>query len=266
MALAIMRGKWVAQALHKWLPLVIQAAKPWMSADNIDKGSRGLAEVSANLSGMKVEICCLTPENLNSPWILYEAGALSKTIDDKTRLCTYLLGGIQFQDVEAPLGMFQATKADKDETRALVSTINKAISDPPVPESNLSLVFDALWSQLEEKLKAIPRAEEVAATKRSVEDIVAEILEISRAEANNRKSLEGQVSNIETILSRSPYGNLNWELGKGDAGIFGSTIRLNPNMTAVDIANTVGLASLLDSRPAVTGAKDTVPGKKKDSK
>jgi len=103
------RSKWVAEAMRDWLPLVLQTAKPWMSATDIEKGSRGLNEVSGRLQGMKIGIVCLTPENLETPWILYEAGALSKTIDDKTRLCTYLLGGLQFQHVKPPLGMFQAT-------------------------------------------------------------------------------------------------------------------------------------------------------------
>jgi hypothetical protein len=72
----------------------------------------GLPELSKALAGTKVGIICLTSENKSAPWVLNEAGALSKTIDDKTRLCIYLLGGLQFQDVEPPLGMFQATNAD----------------------------------------------------------------------------------------------------------------------------------------------------------
>jgi len=56
------RSKWVAEALHGWLPLVVQAAKPWMLAKSIDKGTRGLAEVNAGLSGMKIGIDCLTPK------------------------------------------------------------------------------------------------------------------------------------------------------------------------------------------------------------
>ena len=70
------RSKWVAEALREWLPRILQSARPWMSAADIEKGSRGLNEVSSGLQGMKVGLVCLTPENLNAPWILYEAGAL----------------------------------------------------------------------------------------------------------------------------------------------------------------------------------------------
>lgn len=184
------RSKWAAEALRDWLPLVLQAARPWMSEADIDKGSRGLDEVGRALEGMKIGIICLTPENLDARWILYEAGALSKTLDAKTRLCTYLLAGLQFQNVQAPLGMFQATKAEKEETRKLVHTINKALDGEPVPEQNLDAVFDGMWPRLEQKLTALPEVEQVVEAGRSSEEMLAEILEISRAEANRRRKTD----------------------------------------------------------------------------
>ncbi|MFZ3199858.1 MAG: toll/interleukin-1 receptor domain-containing protein [Candidatus Acidiferrales bacterium] len=195
------RSKWVAEAMREWLPVVLQAAKPWMSETDIEKGSRGLTEVSSKLVGMKVGIVCLTSESLNAPWILYEAGALSKTIDDKTRLCTYLLGGLQFQDVEYPLGMFQATNSTKDDTRKLVHTINRSVSENPVTEKNLDQLFDRMWADLEKKIATMPKTESIASTKRPPEEIMTELLELARAEANNRKLLEGKLSEIEWSLN-----------------------------------------------------------------
>jgi hypothetical protein len=200
------RSRWVAEAFRNWLPVLVQAAKPWMSATDIEKGARGLNEVSSSLQGTKVAIVCLTPENLDAPWIHFEAGALSKTIDDKTRLCTYLLAGLKFQDVKPPLGMFQATTADKKDTRALVKTINAAVSDKPVPEAHLDVLFERMWPDLEEKLNKMPNPEQAAAPKRPVEDIVAELLEISRAQVNNTISMQDKLSNLETIANRGQYG------------------------------------------------------------
>jgi hypothetical protein len=116
------RSKHAAQALRDWLPMVVQAAKPWMSSTDIDKGTRGLEEISKALEGMKTGIICLTPENLSAKWIVFEAGGLLKTEDAKSRVCTYLLAGLEPQAVESPLGMFQATRAEKEDTRHLVHT------------------------------------------------------------------------------------------------------------------------------------------------
>jgi hypothetical protein len=181
------RSHWVADALWEWLPLVIQCARPFLSDKGIKKGSRGLHEIGKALEGIRIGISCLTPENLREPWILYEAGALSKTIDDETRLCTYLLGGLNPEDVETPLGMFQATKADAEDTFRLISAINAAIGDDPVPEPRLRETFDAMWPKLEQKLASMPGPEEAVQAKRAPEDMIAEILDISRAEANRRK-------------------------------------------------------------------------------
>src|SRR5258705_8007705 len=105
------RSKHVAEGMFEWIRLVVQAAKPWMSA-GMEKGTRSLNEITNRLSTIKVGIVCLTPENQDAPWILYEAGALSKQIDDKPRLCTFLLGGLTPPNVRLPLGMFQATNSD----------------------------------------------------------------------------------------------------------------------------------------------------------
>jgi hypothetical protein len=170
---------------------------------------------------MKVGVVCLTPENLTAPWILYEAGALSKAIGEKERLCTYLLGGLEFQDVKPPLGMFQATMPTKEDTQKLIRTINKAVSDNPVPEVRLDTVFDRLWAELETKLGNLPEiADQIAVQKRSLDEIVTEILEIARADVRYRDSLQVQLSNIENSLNlghfSSPRGvisvptNANW--------------------------------------------------------
>jgi hypothetical protein len=184
------RSLLVAKAIRKWLPKIIQTAKPWMSDTDIAKGSRGLDDLSKALEGIKVGISCLTPENLREPWILFEAGALSKSLDDRTRLCTFLVGGLQLQDVSPPLGMFQATRAEKEDTRKLMHTINQALSNEPISEEDLNDLFDKMWPTLEDTLKTLPEPTQTVAPKRPLEDMVAEILENARAEASRRKRSE----------------------------------------------------------------------------
>lgn len=185
------RSRWVAEALRDWLPNVIQSAKPWTSDSEIDKGSRWLEEIGKALEAVKIGITCLTPENREAPWIMYEAGALSKTLDPKTRLCTYLLGGLRPQDIKPPLSIFQATKAEKEDTRKLISAINLAINgEDLVPEANLAIAFEKMWPDLEQKLMSMPSPEEVVEAKRTSEEMIAEILELTRDAASSRKKVD----------------------------------------------------------------------------
>jgi hypothetical protein len=96
--------------------------------------------------------------------------------------------------------MFQATKSDKEDARKLVRTINAAVSATPVVDR----VFDRMWPDLQKKLETIPPSSEVAAPERAPEDMMAEILNIARAQADTGESIEARIANIETILNRAP--------------------------------------------------------------
>ena len=113
------RSKAVAEVLRDWLPQVIQAVDPWISSD-IEKGARWGPEITEKLEQSKVGIICLTKDNLDAKWILFEAGALSKTSD--AHVCTFLLDLI-YSDIEYPLAQFNHTEFNKEEVLKLVNTI-----------------------------------------------------------------------------------------------------------------------------------------------
>src|ERR1043165_1194771 len=140
------QSKAVAEALHDWLPNVLQSIEPWMSGSDIDAGARWSAEVTEKLSEVKFGIICLTEENLNRPWILFEAGALSKTIE-KTYVCPYLYG-IESSTVQWPLAQFQSKKSNKSETKELLQTMNLALGDPPLDKERFDRSFEKWWPDL----------------------------------------------------------------------------------------------------------------------
>ena len=108
----------LAQALKKWLPKIVNAFNPWLSSADIDKGARWSSEIASRLAQTKAGIICLTPSNLSEPWILFEAGALSKTLES-TFVCPLLID-LEKSDVSGPLAQFQATKG-KQRRRAAAS-------------------------------------------------------------------------------------------------------------------------------------------------
>jgi hypothetical protein len=64
----------IALALRDWLPPVIQAAKePYMSEKDNEAGTLWDQVISAELEASNFGIVCLTPSNLESRWINFEA-------------------------------------------------------------------------------------------------------------------------------------------------------------------------------------------------
>jgi len=198
------RSHRIAEYFRDNLPTIIQACVPWMSDRDIDKGARGLGELAKILGSTKVGITFLTANNVREPWILYEAGALSKTIDERSRLCTYLLPGLNQEDVEAPLGMFQWTKADMDETWTLLQTINNTVCEHPVAEARLKELFEELfWPKLEVRLKEPSTEERTKLRKRHADDILAEVLDLTRTNVEAIGRLETAITSTKIEVSRT---------------------------------------------------------------
>ena len=86
--------------------------QPWLSQSNIPAGERWAQEVAKELESSNFGIICVTPENLGSPWILFEAGALAKSLQGAKVIP--LLYGLEFSDVTGPLAQFQAKKLGKE--------------------------------------------------------------------------------------------------------------------------------------------------------
>jgi hypothetical protein len=196
------RSQAVAQALRDWLPNVIQAVEPWMSETDIAKGARWGFDMARELDETRVGIICLTPENLNAPWILFEAGALSKTLED-TYVCPYLLD-VRPADLEGPLAQFQAATAEEEDTRKLVQTINRALGDEALAEERVNDAFRVWWPQLQERLASTPAAEGEQETGRSDREILEEMLVSIRALERQiaQVALEGEVR--EPFAARAP--------------------------------------------------------------
>lgn len=175
-------SKLIAEAFRQWIPGVIQAVKPYYSPDDITKGARWGTEIASELDASKVGIICLTRDNLDAPWIMFEAGALSKNID-KSKVCP-LLFGIEPSDIQGPLVQFQAAKFSKDEMRKVIKMINTELGENGLSADVLDSVFEMWWPKLKtdiDKVIAETNGKEKKIEVRSERDILEEILDLTRA-------------------------------------------------------------------------------------
>jgi hypothetical protein len=172
------RSQLLAEHVALFVKQIIQATDPWIST-GMDKGLKWLPEIAAKLDASGLGIVCLTKENLTRPWILFEAGALAKHLNDK--VCTLLLD-VESKDVGLPLEQFQDTKADdKEEVWKLVATIVKEVraagSSPP-PDADLRKMFDEYhWPRFSAQVDALrKKGAAIKPPTRSVEDMFTEVV------------------------------------------------------------------------------------------
>jgi hypothetical protein len=168
----------IAKAMRDWLPRVIQLIEPWMSESDADKGIRWEQRIGVELNQTSCGVFCLTPENLDSRWLNFEAGAIARTVD-KTFVCTYLFD-LKATDIEGPLSSFNHTAAEKEDSRKLIHTLNRAMESRSLSEKIVNDSFEMYWPRLEEALRDLPPVREKP-PQRDMEDMVEEILVSVRA-------------------------------------------------------------------------------------
>lgn len=180
------RSHALAEALHDWLPLVLHYVEPWLSQADIEAGQRWADQVAKELEACNFGILCVTRENVSSPWVLFEAGALAKSMQGSR--VTPLLLGLEFRDITGPLAQFQAKKVERDGLLDVIQSLNQS-AQHAVPGARVTQLFDALWPELEKKVVAIPNLSTPAKHARPQPEILEELVASVR-------TLEGRFRDI----------------------------------------------------------------------
>jgi len=183
------KSKKVGDLLDDWLQCVIQAIDPWMSSKDIDRGALWFSEITGQLQDTPIGIICLTKENQNKPWILFEAGALAKGLSS-SRVCTLLID-LDPIDIKDPLAQFNHTIPNENGIWELVRTLNTYLGDKGLKEKVLEQVFKTYWpsfkSKFQEIIQEIPAVEE---ERRTEDDILKELLSLTRNMDKRIRNLE----------------------------------------------------------------------------
>jgi TIR domain len=247
------RSRAIAEALNDWLRRIIQAVKPFYSPE-IEKGVKWSSEIDDALEGTSFGIVCLTPDNLASPWIHFEAGALSKAKDAK--IWTFL-HGLTPADVPPPLGKFQHTVAEKEDTLLLVKTINRRLDEVGGESLNERLLednFETFWPQLKAKLDASQKVGELQSRPNQTEKqrderaILNEILESVRNQERRLTSVEASLalrndqpqSRTQTLPLGEEIGRLYFEVqGSVELDLKGITLLLQRLVDTLESKNRI---------------------------
>lgn len=193
------RSKEMANALREWLPMVLQYVEPFVSDKDISAGDRWAQKIAGELENANFGIICITPENLSSEWILFESGALSKSMLEGKVIP--LLLDLELSDLSGPLSQFQAQKVEAAGIMEVVKSIN-GVADKKADEKIIDRSVPALWPELEKALGNIPDIAPAEKHKRPAHEILEEIVTDVRGINSRMRNLDPDMLGKESYMRR----------------------------------------------------------------
>jgi len=144
-------------------------------SDHISPGEAWAQRVGTELEQSEFGILCLTRENFQAPWLLFEAGAIAKKFG-VARIVPYLIDELPQESGRSPLAQFQHVSADRDGTYRLIESIN-VIRESSKPKDMLERSFDRWWPDLEQTLAGIRVSNVAQPSVRSERELLETILQ-----------------------------------------------------------------------------------------
>lgn len=174
----------IAKRLKPFLEDVLGTASIFMS-QAMEGGTRWSMEIPQRLQDCNAGLILVTSENSKEPWLHFEAGALSKQIDESRVIP--LLCGASVGDIQGtPLSLFQAKVLNHDDLLSVCVGFGAAFG---VGEDAVRRRFEKSWSELEKSVTLVTKAPSPAAHKLELPDLMAVLERIA-----------GQVSTIEASM------------------------------------------------------------------
>ncbi len=154
------RSKAVAHVFKKHLEYVIQGLPTFMSDKDIASGTQWFQEINDKLREATFGIVCATPENLERPWLSFEAGALANQAD-RSRVVPVVFG-MKKDNLPSPLNGFNGVDLDEDGFLRLIESIHEAL-EITTKWAIVEASAHRLWPEIEADLEAIPAPSNAAA-------------------------------------------------------------------------------------------------------
>jgi len=148
----------IALVLGDWIPFVIQAVETYVPPEDIRKGTRWANDVSKELNQSSFGILCVVPGNVGAPWLNFEAGVLSKSLDVSNVIP--LLIDVERSELDnGPFTQFPSAIFEKNGMYQILETINEKTEKGRLSEDRLRDTFDIWWPKLKLDVGSIRKKE-----------------------------------------------------------------------------------------------------------
>ncbi len=189
----------IAEEMRLWLKDVIQSSEPFMSQHDIQKGTIWSDELDKELESDSFAIIVLTPDNVESPWINYEAGAIHKGIKGN-KIATVLVD-LDYSDLPNTLSKFNGAQFGKNELFEVIKSINSELDSSRLDENILKRSFLAHWPRLE---RAYEKSKSSGLYKQNqIEEVESNIIRELKNKYTVSITFNDDISNIIVRLIRA---------------------------------------------------------------
>lgn len=203
----------LAKELKILLRRIIQALDPWISEVDIQAGERWNHALAAELESAQFGLVCLTPENVKSEWLHFEAGALAKSVEDG-RLVPILFG-LQPAELGPPLSQFQLILPSRESFEKLFMTLYKALESPQISPDEIKESLNTHWAAFQDEIQEIMSTQDKNPEPvRDEREILEEVLTLVRGIEKRESSTELHDKEKSTLSKEyiSPKNNDNNEI------------------------------------------------------
>jgi hypothetical protein len=144
------QGRKVAGAFREWLPRMLPGID--VSADTRDEkpGEAGLPALLSQLEKASLCLLFLTPQNVRSPWMYFEAGAMAGK-KHGPKIVPYLAGVSGSYLMAGPLSQFSWVDGSRQGTWSLLRALNREMPEPR-DEAELEHDFSNTWGWVKREL------------------------------------------------------------------------------------------------------------------
>ncbi len=181
------RSRDLADQISTWLKNVVQSIDTFFSPNDVASGKRWSGEIFSELANSDRGLLCLTPENIENPWVLFEAGALAGNLGDRRAIP--LLFGLKSSEVRGPLSELQCVEFSEEGMRKLLHDLFIDYDGDCLSVDRRNQAFDKWWDDLSAAVTTVldkPHPEREIPV-RSSEDMLSELLTLAR---QNSKGLD----------------------------------------------------------------------------
>lgn len=143
----------IATEIKKWMQKIFSCKILLFQSNDITKGANWVRELGEKLKKCNYAISILTADNVNNPWINFEAGAICTSKDNN--LVHTILFGIDEVNHSSPLSIFQYSKFDEIDLLKLLNVINNTLGSDRLDEFSLMGKFKESWPSFQKNILSL---------------------------------------------------------------------------------------------------------------